>query len=164
MECGVAAVNKYRLRAFSFGIIFTVAVIGTYYYFFMNIEQTTVAAPTIEQAKKVVVAHDFVVLTKKEHLKLEQANEQLKTLKEQQKKQPEKEKQEKKIETYTLKVKTGMTSDDIAQLLKKAQIIDSERDFIDFMAINGYSKSIQLGSFKLTDEMSYEQIAKTITR
>lgn len=164
MECGVVAVNKYRLQAFSFGVIFSVAVIGTYYYFFMNNEQTTVAAPTIEEAKKVVVAHDFVILTKKEHHDLEQANEQLSTLKEQQKKKSEQDKQEKKVKTYTLQVKTGMTSEDIAQLLKKAEMIDSERDFIDYMAINGYSKSIQLGSFTITDKMSYKEIAKIITR
>lgn len=156
------AINKYRLRAFSIGLAFAVGVIGTYYFFFLEKEVINTHQPTIEEAKQIISKHGLVVLSEEDLTDLTETKE--KYLKQQEReKNTQKEPEPKQTISYTIKIKTGMTNEEIADLLEDNGIIENKRDFIDYMAINGYSKSIQIGSFTITDEMTLEDIAKALT-
>lgn len=158
--------NKYRLRAFSFGIIFAVCIIGIYYYLYYetNVIQPEEKTFTVEDAKEIITKNDLVVLSEDELNELKSASEQLKELKKEKDTKKKKKKPKDKVKVFELEVKTGLTSTEIAAILKEEKIIKDEAEFIDFLAINGYSKSIQLGKFTLTDKMSYEEIAEIITK
>lgn len=110
--------------------------------------------PTIEDAKKVVTEHDFIVLTKDEYTQLQSKQAERTDGKNKRKKAPKQ-----SVITYKLVVTTGMTTGEIASLLNENGIIRNQQDFINFMATNGYSKSIQLGTFQLTNQMNFAEIA-----
>ena len=77
---------------------------------------------------------------------------------------PEIEKQEPEKKTYTLTVKSGMDSIQIANLLEKFGVVDSGQKFEQFLTTKDWTKSIQVGTYKLDSSMSYEEIGKVITK
>lgn len=174
--------NKHRLRAFSFGIIVTVSIIGIFIYFFnepskgeTSHDQTEVQSPenvSLAEAKEIVKNNDFIIITKTEFANFNEAIKQLEKTEQKLQRAEQKLKMadnsedeaEAKVINYTLQVKSGMTSSVIATTLQENQIITNAEDFIDYLAINGYSKAIQLGSYELTNEMSHEEIAQLITK
>ena len=57
-----------------------------------------------------------------------------------------------------------MTSSEIAAKLAQNKIVMDEEDFAEYLIKNDYQTDIQLGSYSLTNRMSYDQIAKMITK
>ena len=57
-----------------------------------------------------------------------------------------------------------MTSSEIATKLAQNKIVKEEEDFAEYLIKNDYQTDIQLGSYSLTNRMSYDQIAKMITK
>ena len=57
----------------------------------------------------------------------------------------------------------GMSSDRIAELVQAAGVIDDYRDFDRWLSVNGYDRSLKVGTFELKKGMSYEEIAKILT-
>lgn len=68
------------------------------------------------------------------------------------------------IEEYTLNIKDGMPSSDIGNLLEENNIIDDGREFNFFLIDEGYDEGVQLGKFKVTSDMDFEELAEAITR
>ena len=68
------------------------------------------------------------------------------------------------IINFQLEVESGMTSSEIATKLAQNKIVEDEEDFAEYLIKNGYQTDIQLGSYSLTNRMSYDQIAKMITK
>lgn len=66
-------------------------------------------------------------------------------------------------DTVTITVQSGMSSYDVAVLLEAADIVDSASDFDVYLNQNGYSTRIEVGEFKVTGDMSYEELAKLLT-
>ena len=66
--------------------------------------------------------------------------------------------------SYTLTVKPGMDSIQIAKLLENAGIVDSRKEFDQFLTKKNWTASIQVGAYKLDDSMTYEEIGKIITK
>lgn len=66
--------------------------------------------------------------------------------------------------SYTLTVKPGMDSIQIVTLLEKAGIIDDGRKFDQFLTKKDWTGSIQIGTYKLNNSMSFEEIGKIITK
>ena len=52
---------------------------------------------------------------------------------------------------------------DVANKLENAGIIDDADDFNDYLCENGYASNIQNGKFTIASDMSYREIAETIT-
>jgi hypothetical protein len=69
-----------------------------------------------------------------------------------------------KAKSFTLKIEAGMPSSSIAKELAANGIVDNADKFIDFLEKEGYAVRIQLGEFKVSSDMSYEQIAKALTK
>ena len=57
----------------------------------------------------------------------------------------------------------GMSSDRIAELVQAAGVIDDYRDFDRWLSVNGYDRSLKVGTFELKKGMSYEEIARILT-
>ncbi|MFJ7510001.1 hypothetical protein ACIQW7_11130 [Peribacillus simplex] len=130
--------NKARLQGLSAGIIFTTTIFAGYYYGTGLFVGTT---PTTEEAKKTVQPKD----PDKDSMEKEAS-----------KKNPS-------IVTYTIKVKTNMTATEIADSLSKEKIIDDAAEFEAYMNDRDFSKKIQIGEFVVTNNMTYRQLANTLT-
>ncbi|MGG4201397.1 hypothetical protein [Peribacillus frigoritolerans] len=141
--------NKARLQGLSAGIIFTTTIFAAFYYGTDKFEGTT---PSVEEAKELLVKKGFVVTLPTEEAK--------KTV---QPKDPDKVLMEKEASTYKIKVKTNMTTAEIADLLSKEKIIDDAAEFEAYMNDRDFSKKIQIGEFVVTNNMTYRQLANTLT-
>lgn len=109
--------------------------------------------PSIDAMKKELEENDYHVLSNQDYDQLKDA----------QKKSPEKpEKEEPK--TFTLKLETGMTSDDVASALEKEDIIEDASAFRTYLDITEASESLQVGTYHVSSDMKYEDIAKLMTK
>ncbi|CAH0297089.1 endolytic transglycosylase MltG [Peribacillus simplex] len=148
--------NKARLQGLSAGIIFTTTIFAGFYYGTGLFEGAT---PTTEEAKELLVKQGFVVtLPMKEAKKTVQPKDPDKDLMEE-----EASKKDPSIVSYTIKVKTNMTTTEIADSLSKEKIIDEAAEFEAYMNDHDFSKKIQIGEFVVTNNMTYRQLANTLT-
>ncbi|MFF2854542.1 hypothetical protein [Peribacillus sp. NPDC058002] len=148
--------NKAGLQGLSAGMIFTTTIFAGFYY---GTGLSAGTSPTAEEAKELLVKKGFVVT-----LPMEEVKENV------QPKDPDKDSMEKEaskkdpsIVTYTIKVKTNMTTTEIADSLYKEKIIDDAAEFEAYMNDRDFSKKIQIGEFVVTNNMSYRQLANTLT-
>ncbi len=64
----------------------------------------------------------------------------------------------------TITVSSGMSSETIAALLEDAGLIDSASEFNSYLVSNGYDSRLEVGSFDLEADMTYEEIAKILIK
>ncbi len=64
----------------------------------------------------------------------------------------------------TLNVTRGMASDTVAALLEDAGAVDSAYEFNKYLYQMGYERIIRVGTYEIEVGMSYEEIARMITR
>ncbi|MFB6465808.1 aminodeoxychorismate lyase [Cytobacillus sp. Hz8] len=155
--------NKQSLRAFSFGIFFTVCIIASYYYLFHHENKTLSASDAISFLKE----KNYVILTKEKYDDLVKNQSSTKPKSENAQKNSTKQKtatNKKKEITYQLVITSGMSSEEIATILENQGIIEDKAKLTNYMSEHDYSTKIQLGKFPLTDQMSLEQIAKIISK
>ena len=79
----------------------------------------------------------------------------------------EKQTEEEPDPTYTtveITVSRGMSSEEIAKLVQDAGIIEDYLDFDKYLNANGYSNKLSVNTFELHSGMSYEEIAKELTK
>lgn len=143
--------NKATIQAFAAGITFSTAII-TGYLFFLVPEET---------AHEVTVVEATALLEKKGYTIEDPSQIEKKKTVEQPK--PKAEKVEKTI-NYSLTIKPGMTSQQIANKLVNEHIILNAETLTNYLRRDKLHDHIQVGTFILSKEMSIEQIAKTITK
>lgn len=80
------------------------------------------------------------------------------------KKEQEDLKKEAEQTSKTLEIKTGEWSSDVSRRLQSMGIIKSATDFDKYLNDNGYSASISAGTFQVSPEDTYQELAKKITR
>lgn len=68
------------------------------------------------------------------------------------------------VETVTIDITKGMTSEDVANMLYDLAIIDDVIKFSYYLHNNGYSLRVNVGTFEIPSDASYEEIAKIITK
>lgn len=155
--------NKRGLRAISIGILLAVSVIGSDYYIFEKKDNKPLDQQT---AKTLLQKEGYVVLSAEDYKKVKMQTRQKNTNSEIQtqantlnKKQVENEEL-----TYQLQIVSGVSSGEIAKLLVENHIIENENEFAQYMITHHFQTKIQLGTFSLSNTMSYDQIAKIITK
>ncbi len=67
-------------------------------------------------------------------------------------------------EKATLTVYSGEHSLTVAKRMQELGLIDDYQDFDDYLCDNGYSRYVNSGVYKIEQGLSYEQLAKIITR
>ncbi|MBO1000572.1 endolytic transglycosylase MltG [Bacillus sp. SD075] len=148
--------NKARLQGLSAGIIFTTTIFAGFYYGTGLFKGT---APTAEEAKELLVKQGFVVTLPMEETKqtIQPKNAEKDLM------EKETSKKDSSIVSYTIKVNTNMTTTEIADRLSKEKIIDDAAEFEVYMNDHDFSKKIQIGEFVVTNNMTYRQLANTLT-
>src|SRR5699024_8886811 len=66
--------------------------------------------------------------------------------------------------TYSLTIEEGMASSDISAKLEDNNIIDDASKFNRFLEKEGYELKVQIGTFDVSDDMDFEEIASAITK
>jgi hypothetical protein len=67
-------------------------------------------------------------------------------------------------EYVSIKVTKGMSSESVAKLLADKGVISNSSDFNKYLKQHDYSRKINVGTFKIKLDASYEEIAKIITQ
>lgn len=67
-------------------------------------------------------------------------------------------------ETVTLTVYSGEHSATVAKRMEELGLIEDYLDFDDYLCDNGYSRLVNSGIYKIKPGLSYEELAKIITR
>lgn len=65
---------------------------------------------------------------------------------------------------YVFHVLPGDTPKIVSRKLEELGLVESAADFREYLADNGYAQKLRTGSYNITVGMSYEEIAKIITR
>lgn len=63
-----------------------------------------------------------------------------------------------------LTISQGMYSESVSAELVRLGIITNQKEFNSYLVNNGYAECIQTGDFKVKADMSYDEIARIITR
>lgn len=171
--------NKQNMRSFAFGIFITVCLIGSVY---LGQDDEKGKASGIANSKSLLEKNGYVVLSKNEFNGLQEKagnqnkntgiEEKTETSPEKTQKEPQKEEitnnegqaAAPSVKEYQLEVISGMSSNEIARVLAENNIISSDTEFDNYLKQNNYQTKIQIGSYSITNQMSYEQIAKIITK
>lgn len=109
--------------------------------------------PSEDDMKKELEENDYHVLSNQDYEELKNA----------QNKTPEKPKKE-EPKTFTLKLETGMTSDDVATKLEEADIIEDASAFRTYLDVTEASEALQVGTYHVSSDMKYEDISKLMTK
>lgn len=153
--------NKRGLRAFSMGILLSVGILGSNYFFF----EKKADQPMSEQAAKSLLQKDgYTIIPADDYKKLKQAAQKNTSSAKQEKAGAGKKQIENKVTTYQLQVTSGMSSGEIAKTLADNHIIENEKEFAQYLIVHKYQTRIQLGTYTLTNSMDYAQLAKIITK
>lgn len=64
----------------------------------------------------------------------------------------------------SIEIKSGMYSEAVSRLLFESGIVPNAAEFNLYLENNGYAERISTGTFKVSSDMSYEQLARIITR
>lgn len=183
---------KQSLRFFSLGLLVSALLLLGYNFFFqdtltsaeLSVEEMTDSLK--EQGYRVITEEEFISYTldndttdkKSEDKADEKADEEAEknTDKEDSKKEEEDEKKDKESESKedkeedkvikaSFKTESGVVSEDIADSLVEKKIIkENEHDkFVKYLEDNDYSKYIQLGTFEVSSDMDFKELAETVT-
>lgn len=159
--------NKRTTRAFAFGIIFAVLAMTVFTYTKGMLKEKKIS---LQEAKSTVEAKGYTILSKEEYQKL---TNQVKSVKKpstqntpasKKPSQNNSAKQETTKIAYILNISEGMSPEVIASLLEKDHIIKDKNSFIKYLNTHKLSTKVQVGTYKLTNEMNEEEIAKIITK
>jgi rhodanese-related sulfurtransferase len=71
---------------------------------------------------------------------------------------------ESKGTTVTIEIESGMSSDDVVGVLKKAGIIEDVESFNTYLTEIKYASKLQIGTFTFSPDMSNEEIASTLIK
>lgn len=69
---------------------------------------------------------------------------------------------EEKTEHTTIEIDYGMSSEEVSDLLFEKDLIEDVRDFNNYILDNKLSKSINMGSYKIKKDSTYEEIIENI--
>lgn len=164
--------NKQSARSFSLGILFTLLITWSGTQLFT---QEKSASTSTSAAKDILDAQGYVVLTQTEYeeLKTPPAVEQQQSPANKSSnegtsdtKSPtgteEEDKETEKI--YKLRISSGMSPVEIAEILESEQIIKDAEEFERFLIDHDYHTKVQLGTFELKSGLTNKEAADIITK
>jgi hypothetical protein len=140
-------------RAFAAGLFVSSVTIYGYHTFFNS---PSTKENTVETFVKKETYDELEQSYETLKIDYEQTQQKVKQL------QEETNKIEKQL-VYILEITQGMTPSDISDKLEKAGIIEDGGSFTKFLVEKGYHRTIQIGTYKITNNMTFEQIAREIS-
>ncbi len=73
-------------------------------------------------------------------------------------------KQEGQGQTTSFEVKDEDNAESISQRLAEAGLVDDAKEYQEFLTANGYHEKLVAGQYDLNDQMSYKDIAESLTQ
>ncbi|ASK63187.1 hypothetical protein CFK37_14045 [Virgibacillus phasianinus] len=174
---------KQPVRAFSIGL-FAAGIILLAIFLYFDTPQNNTDNISQQEMIKAIEEDGYQVLSEDEYISLsvnneppkdqknesktkdkdkEQEKDQTDDTKSKQKEQDTKDKEKKEVKKFTLKVEPGLASSSISSILEENGVIDNASKFNKYLEENDYSQYVQLGTFELTTDMTFNQIAEAIT-
>lgn len=171
---------KQVVRSFAIGL-FLASIISFVSYKYIAEPRLSTHDLTAEELIEKVEEMNYKVISDEDYIlysvaKDEAENEETKKKqdketdkkdkKDEKKDKDEKDKDEEKDDKvqYTLKIKQGMLANDIADILEANGIVEDANKLAQYINDNGYGPFLQLGDFKLNNEMTHNEIAEVITK
>lgn len=145
---------KYFLRGLGTGILFATIILTISYAFRNNNikpEETTKSSVAWETEESATVEETSIEETSIEETTIEETTIQEATS---------------EVITTGIKIITitsGMSSTGVSNLLEEIGIIQDSKEFDTFLRNGGYSRKILVGSYEVSSDASFEEIAKKIT-
>jgi len=179
---------KQSIRFFSIGLL-VASVIFFGFYFLLSDTNTSAEDLPVEdmvseiesQGYRVITEDEFIsfTLSKEDNIEKDEKSEQdnkdkkdsskkksdNKKDKSKKKKDKDKKDEDKKDDVVkaTFTTEDGVVTQDIADILVDEEIIDDRQEFLDYLDDNDYSPYIQIGTFKVSSDMSKKELAEVIT-
>lgn len=173
---------RQPVRSFAIGL-FTAGIIMLVGTFFFDNSTKQAEDISIHEMVPVMEEEGYHVITEEEYISLsvqkDNANQKVSSAKnessakaeteemdkvDKEKKDKEDEKEKDQVTKYTINIKSGMLPSTISELLADNKVIDDANKFSAYLEKHNYSPKVQLGKFKVTSEMSFNEIAEEITR
>lgn len=148
---------KQILRLYGLGLFTATIIIGIYYFYFEDHKTEVIHIEMTEDEMITHLESAGYSIYESEPKSIDQSDDQ-NTI-------PEQESTDnlKDTEHFTLIIEPGMIASTIGADLLQANIILSEMEFIDYLVENHYEKSIQVGQYELTSDMTIPDIIEIIT-
>lgn len=153
---------KPFIRSFSLGLFIAASLLGATYYLHPtspSIASVSEEELNMEDMVAKIENEGYHVLTNEELDSLKKQN----STNDQEKAKSSKESHVEKIYVYSLDIVPGTTTEDISKKLENAGIIEEANELEQYMAVNDYSRFIQVGQATIDSNMSLSSIAKAIT-
>ncbi|MCA1064514.1 hypothetical protein QTG56_23180 (plasmid) [Rossellomorea sp. AcN35-11] len=146
------------LRGVSLGMLFSTVVISFFYF----------SSPPLQNEQPISISKATAYLEEQGLVVTEEGNEpKQKVVIKQPSVEPKEKVQiketEKIIRVYDLNIIEGMSSEEVAAILYRNKIIKDANDFTLYLGESGFERKIQLGTYLLNDQMTYEDIGRRIT-
>src|SRR5690625_2956319 len=182
---------RQPLRFFAVGLLVASILLYGYYFFFVssNVEETEMETDELiaqveDEGYRVISEDEYLSYTflkqqeeeekkddekdKKETEKDKSKEEDKDKEKDDKKEENEKEEDEQEDNNNEVKEHTFTTSDnvvsqDVADELIDNGIIDDRQAFLDYLNDNDYSSYVQIGTFTVSSDMSFKELAEIIT-
>jgi hypothetical protein len=144
------------LRAFSLGVLLSSAILWSVY----NFEEKKTNSPNMEAPVTEKSVHEYleqkgyIAVSKKEYKQLTKKKEI----------PSPKAAVPSKPKTDLVKIQQGMGSLEVARMLEKESIIKNTSDFQQYLERVHLSNKLRVGTYKIEENMSFEEIAKVLTK
>ncbi|KQL53537.1 hypothetical protein AN964_08530 [Heyndrickxia shackletonii] len=148
--------DRRTTRAFASGLLFTSLLLMGYQHFYSGKDSNS-----IKEGYKSVKISELNSL-QSEVTTWKQKYNQLK--KEEAKEVQSKENPKQTIVKYHLSITSGMTPEKIGTRLKTGGIVKDGKKFVQYLIDHHYHSKIQIGEYELNNNMSFAEIAKSITK
>lgn len=168
--------SKVALRAFAGGMFVTTSVF-TYLYLFHTDSITATDMETTPLLEEVDISSQVDLHLKKENLvgidkseyeQLQKAKVELSKVQHQlhdlEKKKKEENEEKNIVHQGSLIVHQGMRSSEVAAQLEELNVVESKEEFQRYLENHGLTKSIRVGQYNITSDMSFKEIADTILK
>ncbi|WP_026692891.1 endolytic transglycosylase MltG [Peribacillus kribbensis] len=143
--------SRNVLQTFAAGIFMAAAILSVYHFFF---------EPEKQKTSKPKVSAVYTQPAKKEEASIKNTP----PIKEKQEVQNSADSAKSAPLSYTLEVKQGMTSGQIADLLQQKGILKDKNELVTYMDKHHLNEKIQLGTYVLTSSMTLAQIGSTLAK
>lgn len=154
---------KYYLRGLGIGMIVTALILGISFSHRQGQETQTLTDDQIRERAEQLGMVDSSELTLAALQNSVQQQAQENTEKTEASPEPETIVASEAAQTVTVTVKKGASSGSVSSRLQEAGLVEDAKTFDNYLCNNGYSRSINPGTYEIVPGTSEEEIAKIIT-
>jgi len=177
--------TKQGLRGFAGGLI--VATLLLSYVYFYHSDKTGAPKITAADIENYAEKNNLVFITKEEYNNLTKQQKDTKSKQENPKqekdnkpknsnqtqtsenkandeKNKENQPKQKKPVTVQLEIKPGMSTSEVGEELQRLKLVSNKSEFTNYIKKQKLESSVKAGSYKLSSDMTVEEIASVLTK